>query len=294
MFTRPPDPAPIVVVIPVPLPSVVAPVLVRVVKAPVPGVPLPIEPGAAQVPPSSCETFRFGTTVVLVMANGEVPIASELVITPVAETVVKAAACGDVPPMSGGEAKKLVKPAPLMLPEAISVVAVTPAGVVAPSVPFKAPLVLLSAVKVPAAATVPPMAGGEAKYVLKPRPETSPEALSVVTAAVPGVVAPSEPFSAPLVLLSAVKVPAPGAVPPMAGGEANRLVKPAPETAPEALSVVTAAVEGVVAPNVVPLTAPPVIATAPAPCSAMVLKPARPATTHVPGVPAAIQTHLVA
>jgi hypothetical protein len=51
-------------------------VAVIVVNAPVFGVVLPIVPGATQVFPSNCETFRFGTTVVLVIENGAVPVAS--------------------------------------------------------------------------------------------------------------------------------------------------------------------------------------------------------------------------
>ena len=52
-------------------------------------------------------------------------------------------------------------------------------------------------VNLPAAGVVPPIAGGEAKYVLKPVPDTVEEAESVVNA------------------------PAAGVVPPMAGGEAR-------------------------------------------------------------------------
>ena len=40
--------------------------------------------------PRSWETFRFGTTVVEIIENGAVPIARVEVITPVAESVVKA------------------------------------------------------------------------------------------------------------------------------------------------------------------------------------------------------------
>ena len=52
-------------------------------------------------------------------------------------------------------------------------------------------------VKLPAAAAVPPIAGGEARYVLKPVPLTVEDADKVV------------------------KLPAAAAVPPMAGGDAR-------------------------------------------------------------------------
>ena len=71
-----------------------------------------------------------------------------------------------------------------------------------------------SVVKEPAAADVPPIAGGEANKVVKPVPETVLEAESVV------------------------KDPAPADVPPIAGGEANKVVNPAPETVLDAASVV--------------------------------------------------------
>jgi hypothetical protein len=50
----------------------------------------------------------------------------------------------------------------------------------------------INAVNVPAAAAVPPMAGGLAKYVLNPVPETVLDADSVVNAPVLAVVAPTE------------------------------------------------------------------------------------------------------
>jgi hypothetical protein len=48
----------------------------RIVNAPLFGVVLPIVPGTAHVPPSNWDTFRFGTTVVLVIENGAVPMAN--------------------------------------------------------------------------------------------------------------------------------------------------------------------------------------------------------------------------
>jgi hypothetical protein len=68
----------------------------------------------------------------------------------------------------------------------------------------------------PAAAAVPPMAGGLAKYVEKPVPLTVDDALRVVNA------------------------PAAAAVPPMAGGLAKYVEKPVPETVLLALRVVAA------------------------------------------------------
>lgn len=62
------------------------PLALMVVNAPVPGVPLPIGPGAANVAPASDDAFKFGTLVVLAITNGAVPVASvevicELVVT---------------------------------------------------------------------------------------------------------------------------------------------------------------------------------------------------------------------
>jgi hypothetical protein len=79
-------------------------------------------------------------------------------------------------------------------------------------------------VNVPAAAAVPPIAGGLAKYVLNPVPETVLLALSVVNA------------------------PAAAAVPPIAGGLARYVLNPVPETVLDADSVVNAPVDAVVAP----------------------------------------------
>ena len=60
-------------------------------------------------------------------------------------------------------------------------------------------------VNAPAAAAVPPMAGGEARYVLKPVPLTVEDADRVVNAPVEAVVAPT----VPLILMLAVP---PGAI----------------------------------------------------------------------------------
>jgi len=81
-----------------------------------------------------------------------------------------------------------------------------------------------SVVNAPVLAAVDPMAGGEARYVLNPVPETVEDADKVVNAPVPAVVAP------------------------IAGGEAKYVLKPVPETVEEADIVVNAPVPAVVAP----------------------------------------------
>jgi hypothetical protein len=82
---------------------------------------------------------------------------------------------------------------------------------------------------------VPPIAGGLAKYVLNPVPETVLLALNVVNA------------------------PAAAAVPPMAGGLAKYVLNPVPETVLLALNVVNAPVLAVVAPTEALLIVPPLI-----------------------------------
>ena len=57
-----------------PVAIVEAPLEVRVVKAPVPGVPEPIGPGAAKVAPERDEAFRLATLVVEVTTRGAVPV----------------------------------------------------------------------------------------------------------------------------------------------------------------------------------------------------------------------------
>ena len=98
----------------------------------------------------------------------------------------------------------------------------------APEPPLISGLVRLvepdSVVNDPAAAAVPPIAGGEARYVLKPVPLTVEDADSVV------------------------KLPAAAAVPPIAGGDAKYVLKPVPLTVEDAESVVNAPVLAVVAP----------------------------------------------
>ena len=63
---------------------------VILVNAPVLAVVLPIDPGLANVAPPNVDEFKFATWVVLATVNGAVPVDKVLVITPVAEIVVKA------------------------------------------------------------------------------------------------------------------------------------------------------------------------------------------------------------
>ena len=106
----------------------------------------------------------------------------------------------------------------------------------------------LNVVNAPAAAAVPPIAGGDAKYVEKPVPDTVEDALKVVNApvlAVPLPIAPGEANVAPpnelalrlatfvvdatvngavpvaMVDSIVVNLPVLGAVPPIAGGDAK-------------------------------------------------------------------------
>lgn len=119
-------------------------------------------------------------------------------------------------------------------------------------------LVAVNEVKVPAAAAVPPIAGGDARYVEKPVPETVLDADKVVNAPAAAAVPPIAGGLARYVLkpvpetvLDADKVvnaPAAAAVPPIAGGEAKYVLKPVPLTVLDADKVVNAPVEAVVAP----------------------------------------------
>ena len=68
-------------------------------------------------------------------------------------------------------------------------------------------LLALSVVNEPAAAAVPPIAGGLARYVLNPVPETVLLALSVVNAPVLAVVAPTDALLiVPPLIVGLVKV----------------------------------------------------------------------------------------
>jgi hypothetical protein len=111
--------------------------------------------------------------------------------------------------MAGGLARYVLKPVPLTVLDALSVVNAPAAGVVAPTVPLSAPandVLAVMVVPVMAAAAVPPMAGGLARYVLNPVPLTVLDALRVVNAPAAGVVAPTVPLSAPAKDVLAVMV----------------------------------------------------------------------------------------
>ena len=92
----------------------------------------------------------------------------------------------------------------------------------------------LKVVNAPVEAVELPIAGGLAKYVLKPVPETVDEADKVVNAPV-----------------EAVELP-------IAGGLARQVLKPVPETVDEADRVVNAPVDAVEAPTVILLIEPKV------------------------------------
>lgn len=82
----------------------------------------------------------------------------------------------------------MLKPAPDTVLDALNVVNAPVFGVVAPTVPLSEPAkAVLAVIVVPvmAAAAVPPIAGGLARYVLKPVPDTVLEALNVVAATGP-------------------------------------------------------------------------------------------------------------
>jgi hypothetical protein len=167
------------------------------------------------------------------------------VLNPVPETVllalnvVNAPAAAAVPPIAGGLAKYVLNPVPETVLLALNVVNAPVDAVVAPIdmllivpvvpeliviVPVlvvvydwllvvvlcKIAVVAVNDVNVPAAAAVPPIAGGLAKYVLNPVPETVLDADSVVNAPVLAVVAPIDILLiVPVVPELIVIVPAP-------------------------------------------------------------------------------------
>jgi len=88
----------------------------RVVKLAGPGVVLPMVPGTAKVKPFTVAALRLATLVVEVITRGAVPIDTVQVICPVADKVVKAPEAGTVPPIEGGEAKRVVIPVPDTVP----------------------------------------------------------------------------------------------------------------------------------------------------------------------------------
>lgn len=135
-------------------------VSVIVVNLAVPGVVLPIAPGAAKVAPFKDEALKFATFVVLVTVNGAVPVACVLV------TVVNRPVVAVVAPMD----------VLLIVLAAVGLIVNAPAGlIVTVPVPVGEMAIFALAgdsvtapdadnvVKLPAAAAVPPMAGGDAK-----------------------------------------------------------------------------------------------------------------------------------
>ena len=91
--------------VPVDTVLVITPEAEIVVNAPDPGVVLPMDPGEAKVAPNKELAFKFGTTVVLAIVNGEVPVDTVLVMTPEAETVVKDPDDAVVEPIGPGAAR---------------------------------------------------------------------------------------------------------------------------------------------------------------------------------------------
>lgn len=105
--------------------------------------------------------MRLATFVVEAIVNGAVPVASVLVMAPVAEIVVKAAAAGVPPPIAPGAL--IVAPERL---EAFRLATFVLEATTSGAVPFAKVLVIwpvaLTVVKAPAAGVVPPMAPGAA------------------------------------------------------------------------------------------------------------------------------------
>lgn len=107
----------------------------KLVKLPVFGVVEPIVPGETQVLPNSCDTLRFGTTVVEVTERGAVPVA-----------IVE------------------MRRVPVMVELAVIVVNEPAAGVPVPMGPEKL-VVTVNVVNVAAFGVVEPIAGGTAQVL---------------------------------------------------------------------------------------------------------------------------------
>ena len=260
-----------------------------------------------------------GLTVTVPVPVGEIAtlaLAGDKVTVLLADNVVNAPAAATVPPIAGGDAKYVLNPTPVTVLLALNVVnAPVPAAVAPIFIPLILPVVAevivivpapvvvcdwllvvvlnvsapvaLSVVNAPAAGAVPPIAGGDAKYVLKPTPDTVVVALSVVNAPAAATVTPIDVLlivdaavglivNAPTGLIVTVPVPvgdivtfkeagdklivpvpvkvvnAPAAatVPPIAGGDAKYVLNPVPDTVLLAASVVNAPDAGVTAPTV--------------------------------------------
>lgn len=134
-------------------------VALSAVNAPVEGVPPPIAPGLAKVAPLKVEALRFATFVVEATENGAVPVASVLVIAPVAESVVKAPVDGVPPPTAPGAANV----APLKL-EALRFATLVVDAILKGAVPVASVLVIcpvaLSVVNAPELGVPFPIAPG--------------------------------------------------------------------------------------------------------------------------------------
>jgi hypothetical protein len=144
-------PVPKVLVREEPVPSVVAPDDVNVVKAPVLAVPDPMAPGTAKVAPLRELAFKLGTLVVEVTTSGAVPIAT-VEVSWVPETpAVEVIAPDPIVPVTVKSPPKEVR----LLPETVKVLS----KVVAPCkvrVPVELPIVV-AAVPVEFTKAVPKM-----------------------------------------------------------------------------------------------------------------------------------------
>jgi len=135
-------------------------------------------------------------------------------------------------------------------PEAPRVVTKADAAAVAPNVPFRAEpdaVVLFRVVNAPVDAEPLPIAPGEANVA-----PLSDDAFRLATFVVDAITSGAVPVVTVDVICplaeTVVNFPDDAAVPPIAGGEANKAVKPAPETVLLAAKVVNAPVDGAVLP----------------------------------------------
>ena len=95
----------ITILLPLPPLRVMLLLVARVVNEPVLAVVPPIAPGLANVAPVRELAFKLGTLVVLAMTRGAVPVATVLVITPLAPILVNNPVLAVVPPIAPGLAK---------------------------------------------------------------------------------------------------------------------------------------------------------------------------------------------
>lgn len=165
-------------------------VALKVVKAPVLGVPLPIAPGAAKVAPLSEDAFKFATLVVLETTSGAVPVAIvdvscplTLKLVPVAAPMFGVTSVGlvfitNVEPVPVCAATEVALPEDVIGPVKLALVVTLPA-VKPDAVPVqfvKTPLagvpsagatkVLLESVSVPANVASVPLTAGRVRVVV--------------------------------------------------------------------------------------------------------------------------------